>query len=72
MHARWRALRQYLTGSVHITVTIVMWKEMRERAGPGTSVPRNLPIEISRNVLLRHTRDIYVTRISRFPSKSYS
>jgi hypothetical protein len=35
--------------------------ERDERAlpGPGTSVlPRNLPMEGSRNVLLRHTRDI--------------
>ena len=29
------ALRQYFTGSVHITVAMVMWKETRERSsGP--------------------------------------
>jgi hypothetical protein len=31
-HARRHALCQYLTGSVHIIVAIVMWKETRERS----------------------------------------
>jgi hypothetical protein len=63
-HARRHALRQYLTGSVHIGVAMIVWKETRERSpGPRHQRAAHLCIECSRKMLIRHTHTWLILRI---------